>query len=150
MKIWQIVRSTIAVLFFVLPAQLLAQPVYEHPESGYRFPVYLGSTDTKEFFRGKIHQYPDKGLGTSVSYKNDILQCFADFYLYNLGLSRIPDGGLSDIVDQTFSDSENDIFEYARRGVFADLRRITPPGLPITLGPESLLFRMSIFEFVAG
>jgi len=149
-RIWQLVRSTIAVFLFVLPVQLHAQTAYNHAETGYRFPVYLGSTDTKEFFRGEIEQYPDKGLGTRVNYKNDILRCFADFYLYNLGLSRIPDGGLSDIVDHNLLESESNIFEYERRGVYHNVRRITPPGIPTRLGPGSLLFRMSIFELEIG
>lgn len=150
MRIRQIVRSTIAVLFFVLPVQLHAQPAYKHPQTGYLFPVHLGSTEFKEFIRGEIHQYPDKGLGTSVSYKNDDAQCFADFYLYNLGLSRIPDGVESDIVHYNLSESESNIFEYERRGVYQNVRRITPPGLVTHLGPRTHPFMTSVFEFVAG
>lgn len=150
MQIPHVVRSIIAVLFFVLPVQLYAQPAYKHPETGYLFPVYLGNAESREFIRGEIHQYPDKGLGTSVSYKNDDTQCFADFYLYNLGLLRIPDGVESDIVRQNFSDSENGLVEYARRGDYVNLRRITPLGLVTHLGPRTHPFLTSVFEFVAG
>ena len=147
MTIQQVIRSTTAALVFVLPVQLLAQPAYMHPDSGYLFPAYLGSTDTKEFVRAEIEHYPDKNLGTRVSYKNGIAGCFADFYLYNHGHSRIPDGPESDVVLETFSESEANIFEYARRGVYDNLRRLTPPGEVTPKYFESPPFRMSIFEY---
>jgi hypothetical protein len=148
MRFQQVVRSTIAALFFVLPVQLVAQPAYKHPESGYRFPERLHMPYSVVFFRIKIEQYADKRLGVLVSYQNESLRCFASFYLYTLGLAHIPDGPESEPVNMQFPAEESNIFEYGRQANYTDHRRTSLPGSTMQASPQTPLFRMSTFEYV--
>ncbi len=128
----------------------LATPCIPHAGERSRHSHLIRSTFLGTSPRGEIHHFPDKGLGTSAAYKNNDLRCNANFYVYDLGHSFIPEGTESDIVRETFLESEDNIFEYARRGELSHLRRLSPSGLMTHFDAKSPRFLMSIFEYVAG
>jgi len=156
MKTTKIFCGAIVVLFLAVPVQLFAQRMYEHSETRFRFPEYLYLPPSGLVFaRTEIRQYPDKRLGVSVTYYNEIFRCFATLYLYTLGLAHLSDGPESDAVKMQFSASESNIFEYGKRGDYGDLKRASAPGE--IFQPKSLFqsgasiprFRMSTFEYVS-
>jgi hypothetical protein len=121
--------------------QAFAQEPYEHAESRYRFPVSIG-----EFTRGKVTQFPDKRLGVAVGYSAPGLGT-VNLYLFDYGLSAIPDGPDSDVVRKAFLSSERDVRELLKRGDYSDLTVTSAPGATLEVHPRAPRFNLTTYEY---
>lgn len=152
MKIQMIVCTMVTVLSLVLPAPLRAQSAdvqsksYVHPASGYRFPDVLES-ELLDLFRSDVTEHTDERLGVAVAYDSGF-KCFANFYLYNLGLMDIPEGPASRAVKMQFAVASGNVFRTASEDQWGNFRRTSSPNSMMQLLAGTPVFLYDTFEFV--
>lgn len=134
-------RTGFLLLLLLLPGRLVAQEVYEHAESGYRFPASLGV-----FSRKEVHRFSDRRLGVSVAYVARGMGLL-DFYVYDLGLSPIPDGPDSDRARTAFVSAVRDVREAVRRGYYSHLAVTSEPGQTMQPRPGMPRFQVVTYAY---
>jgi len=104
----------------VLLSQKVESQLYEHSASGLVFPDNLGGME-----RGDVANYEvtQPGLGISVGY--NIGEVNSTIYIYDLGLSNIPDGVDSNIIRNHFNEIIGEIFEAYEQGHYDAVLKIS-------------------------
>lgn len=133
-------KHLILILFFILPAIAPAQEFYEH-SSGLRFPAAIG-----KFQRMPVRNYDDPRLGIQIPY---IAPGFgkADFYVFDYGLSPIPDGSNSDFVKSLYAAADKDVQSFAATGKYLDFEKALPLGSVIHFPGQQLEWLVASYKF---
>lgn len=86
----------------------VASAQYLVEEAGLRFPDQIGAAQ-----QSGGRRYPQPGLGHGIDYRGQGYG--ASIYVYDRGLSGIPDGTASEIVRTEFARARSDIFAVQRQ-----------------------------------
>ncbi len=89
-----------------------------------RYGDFFFPSEIAGFRRGKATEFRDKRLGFSVPYYGGGPAMVASFYIYNRGLTRIPEGHTSAVVRRSFISSQEAIQAALERGTYSAARRI--------------------------
>ena len=105
----------------VFPQELLVQP---YPESapGITFPRLMGGLR-----RGEVTDYEkkQKGLGIGIRYYDAENQIKADVYIYNLGLTAIPDGIESRELVGVFEQARREVHDMEKSGSYQSVKKLS-------------------------
>ena len=128
-------------LLVALPMVVLAEgPVatYTNAQTRLRFPSELGN-----WVRTAVKVFPEKELGVQVGYAR---QGFAkaDLYIYNGGMTNIPTGVDSKVVQEEFTKTEGHILRLAKMGQYKNVQKIldSTPEITADTGVAKLLVTM--------
>ena len=133
--------ARLLVFLLVVPAVGWAQGLYEHPDTGFRFPARLG-----QFARGSVHRYDDPALGVQITYVIPVLGKL-DFYVYNYGETAIPEGIKSDLVRAAFSSADKDVVSFFEAAQYLELERIIPLGSVMRLRDQNVELLVTAYKF---
>lgn len=134
-------KRLIPILLLLLPIVAWAQDVYVHPASGLHFPASL-----ENFERIAVRRYDDPKLGVQVAYGAPGLGK-ADFYVFDFGLSQIPDGINSDFVRSAYSSADRDVQSFAAAGKYLDLEHLVPLGSVMRPSKHELEWYVAAYKF---
>jgi hypothetical protein len=125
---------------FILPALAWGQGLYEHAESGFRFPAHLGA-----FERTSVHRFDEPKLGVQIGYVAPGLGRL-DVYVFNYGFSEIPKGIKSDLVRTAYSSADRDVQSLAKSGQYLELERVIPLGGVMALSTDDTEFYVASYK----
>ncbi len=84
------------------------------------------------------------GLGVGLSYRADDMR--ADIYIYDMGMTDIPDGISSGLAEMSLKWSAMEIEEQGRRRIYASLKELDGPRVMKLKSSEFLCKRYSFIE----
>jgi hypothetical protein len=131
----------IAFWILLLPALAWGQGLYEHSESGFRFPARLGAFD-----RTSVHRFDEPKLGVQIGYVARGLGKL-DLYVFNYGFAEVSTGIKSDLVRSAYAGADRDVQSLAKSGQYLDLERILPLGAVMRIEGDGLGFHVASYKF---
>jgi hypothetical protein len=135
----------LAVLVSVGLAADAAKPPkpYTEPATGLVFPLKLGGMDF-----GGASGYDKKELGVSLRYEVEKpIDIWADIYIYDMGVKKIPEGTDSDGVRAAFEDARQSVLTMEKRGRYKDVKVVVEKPLALKVGEKNLAFLTATFEY---
>jgi hypothetical protein len=133
-------KRLLPILLLLMPLLTWAQE-YVNAASDLHFPQRLDA-----FERIGVQRYPDPKLGVQVGYAVRGLGK-ADFYIYDLGLTAIPDGPDSKPVQSAYADADQDVQNLAQAGNYLDLKRLLPLGSTLRAPRCQLVWAAASYQF---
>jgi len=90
------------------------------------------------------HEKTSPGLGYSVPFQRQ--GWLIDVYLYDLGMSSIPDNPNSDVMKRQLEQAKDDVFEFERRGYYTNV--VVKSDYTVNDGTGRTRFVCSAFTYV--
>lgn len=97
--------------------------------------------------RGEILRYPDKRMGYGVNYDSQDAGRVS-IYIYNLGMTKIPDGAENDVVKEEIERAKAEIFTVGRMGLYQDVKDVKSEIIALGGKDGKLKARHSLLNFI--